>query len=406
MEIELPNGQIAEFPDDMPHEQIESVLREHFPMQSEVPSIGMQSKEQPGAFSNFFHGVAQGYPHALKSDINAVSELAGRHPFDVEELNAEPFSQRLGQGVGQIGGHLSAILPAALAAQAAIPGLAGATIGAGLAGAATTPGGWKERLSSGLLEAAIPAGFKAAKEGTKLGLAALRRAPTPRKAADVIQKSHEAAHQFATTPLREAEQEAAKINKPIRLSDKLLTAAEDALQKTKANKTLIDNAKKGDYKSVFKLQSDLWKRGQSFASKQTQAEVDRGHEIFDLRNSLLKGMKTHYDYLGNNSVGKNLAEGQQRFKNFADLYLTNPTVSKLVGKEKIVPKNLLSKLESDTAYFNKLKEEIPGIGKMLELQKSKAKLKNAGKTVGALSYGGGIAKYLLGIGDHHSRDNQ
>ena len=30
MEIELPNGQIAEFPDDMPHEQIQSVLQKHF----------------------------------------------------------------------------------------------------------------------------------------------------------------------------------------------------------------------------------------------------------------------------------------------------------------------------------------------------------------------------------------
>ncbi len=404
MEIELPNGQIAEFPDDMPHEHIESVLQSHFPKESRIPSINMPQHER-GSIANFARGVKQGYPYALKGDINAVAELGGKHPFQQQELENGPLSQRIGQGVGRIGGHLTAVIPAAAASEALIPGIAGASLGAGLAGAATTAGDWKKRLGQGVLEAAIPAVFKGVGEAGKLGFAALKRTPTARKAADVIQQSHEVAHKFATQPLNAAEKEAATVNKPIRLSNKILAAAEDALSNTKANKTLIDNAKKGDYKSVFKLQSDLWKRGNSFASKQTQAEIDRGHEIFDLRDALLKGMKTHYDYLGKKDISKNLTEGQNRFKEFADVYLSNPTVAKLVGKEKVVPKNLLSKLESDTAYFNRLKNEIPSIGKMLELQQSKRKLKNAVKVSASLGHGGALIKYLTGTGDHPSPRN-
>lgn len=395
MEIELSNGQIAEFPDNMPHEQIKKILQSHFPMQSNIPSAKMP-EHQRGTFENLGRGISQGYPSALKGDINAIAQLAGKHPFEQQELEQGPLSQRIGQGLGELGGHLTAILPAAAASEALIPGLAGASIGAGLAGAVTTSGGWKKRLSEGLLEAAIPAGLKGLKEGGKLGLAALRRTPTARKAADVIQKSHEVAHEFATAPLRTAENEAAEIGKPIRLSNKLLIAAEDALDNSKANKSLIEKAKKGDYKSVFKLQSDLWKRGSDFSSRQTQAEIDRGKEIFDLRDSIINGMKTHYDYLGKNNISKNLSEGQNRYKEFADLYLNNPTVSNLVGDKKIVPKNLLSKLESDTAYFNKLKNEIPSIGKMLELQKSKKNLKKASKLVTGLGQVGAIGKYLSG----------
>lgn len=364
---------------------------------SSIPSIRIDPKK-PSTLSSFFNGITQGYPSALKGDINAVAALGGMHPFDQQDLEEGPLSQRIGQGIGQIGGHLSAILPVAAASEAVIPGLLGASIGAGLAGAATTPGGWKERLSEGALEAAIPAGLKGLKEAGKLGFAALRRTPTARKAADVIQRSHEVAHQHAIEPLENAELEASKINKPIRLTNKILSSAEDALANTKANKELIKKARNGGYKSVFKLQSDLWKRGNAFASKQTQAEIDRGNEIFDLREALLNGMKAHYNYLGKNDVSSNISKGQKRFKQFADLYLSNPTVSKLVGEEKIVPKNLLSKLESDTAYFNRLKAEIPSIGKMLEIEKSKKKLKSASKVVAGLGHVSALGKYLTGAG--------
>jgi len=66
MEIELPNGQIAEFPDDMPHEQIESVLKRHF-----SPKIASQN-DQSEAFQN----IKQRYPGMPEFMINALMPAA------------------------------------------------------------------------------------------------------------------------------------------------------------------------------------------------------------------------------------------------------------------------------------------------------------------------------------------
>ena len=53
MEVELPNGVIAEFPDDMPHDQIQSVISSHLgsrQTQKEAESSAFDSikKTKPG----------------------------------------------------------------------------------------------------------------------------------------------------------------------------------------------------------------------------------------------------------------------------------------------------------------------------------------------------------------------
>ena len=400
MEIELPNGQIAEFPDGMPREHIEQVLRQHFPLQSSIPSANVP-EHQRGIFENLGRGIYQGYPHALKGDINAIAELAGRHPFEQQELEQGPLSQRIGQGLGQLGGHLSAIIPAAAASEAIIPGLAGASIGAGLAGAATTSGGWKKRLSEGLLEAAIPAAGKVIKEAGKLGLSALRRAPTPRMAADVIQKSHEAAHKVATAPLEEAKKLAYERNiGPIRINPKLLDDVPKILGKDEATTRLLNKARKGDYEALDNLQSDVRREGRTLLASDNHADRLLGKDAHTLADNIIGGIKVHAQYKGHGDIAELLTQGKKNFANFAKIYLENPTINRLVGKEKIVPKNLISKLESDTAYFNKLKEEIPSIGKMLELQKSKKNLKKAAKYATNLGKLGAIGKYLTGEEQH------
>jgi hypothetical protein len=408
--IKLPNGKIGHFPDDMPDDQIEAVMQKQFGLQSAIEPSPFTNREKPqhGTFYNLMRGIGQGYPHAIKGDVNAVSELFGRQPFEQEELEQGPLSQSIGQGLGQLGGHITAVAPIAAAGEAAIPGLVGASLGAGAGSALITPGDWKDRLISGIIGAALPSAIKGTKEAGKLGMAAIRRAPKPRQAADIIQNQHLIAEKFATEPLNLAKAEAAKIAKPkrpIRLSNKILAAAEDALANSKANRELIGKARKGDYKSVFKLQSDLWKRGKSFSSKQTQAEQDRGAEIFDLRNGILEGMKAHYNYLGKNDISKNLSEGQKRYREFADLWSSNSTISKLVGEEKKVPKNLLSQLARDEAFFNKFKKEVPQIEEMLNLIESKKQLKEIGKTIGKLGGTAALAKYLISNESHHpSRD--
>lgn len=66
MEVELPNGSIAEFPDDMPHEQIQSVLKQHFA----PPKATQQDKEQA------FNMIKQQYPRMPEFMIRGLLPLA------------------------------------------------------------------------------------------------------------------------------------------------------------------------------------------------------------------------------------------------------------------------------------------------------------------------------------------
>lgn len=66
MEIELPNGQIAEFPDDMPHEHIQSVLQQHF-----KPIKATQEDK-----SKAFQLIKQQHPRMPDFMINALMPLA------------------------------------------------------------------------------------------------------------------------------------------------------------------------------------------------------------------------------------------------------------------------------------------------------------------------------------------
>lgn len=66
MEVELPNGQIAEFPDDMPHEQIQSVLQKQFAPQHAIE----QDKQQA------FGMIKQQHPNMPDFMIHALMPLA------------------------------------------------------------------------------------------------------------------------------------------------------------------------------------------------------------------------------------------------------------------------------------------------------------------------------------------
>ena len=66
MEVELPNGQIAEFPDDMPHEQIQSVLQKHFAPQKAT----QQDKDEA------FKMIKEQHPHMPEFVIRALLPMA------------------------------------------------------------------------------------------------------------------------------------------------------------------------------------------------------------------------------------------------------------------------------------------------------------------------------------------
>lgn len=66
MEVELPGGQIAEFPDDMPHEQIQSVLQQHF-----APKKSTQEDKNQS-----FEMIKNKYPKMPEFMIKALMPIA------------------------------------------------------------------------------------------------------------------------------------------------------------------------------------------------------------------------------------------------------------------------------------------------------------------------------------------
>jgi len=77
MEIELPNGQIAEFPDNMPHEQIQSVLQQHFKPQLATPEDKSQA----------FGMIKEQHPRMPDFLINALMPIATKMAETPQDLS-------------------------------------------------------------------------------------------------------------------------------------------------------------------------------------------------------------------------------------------------------------------------------------------------------------------------------
>lgn len=88
--VKLPNGQYGSFPDDMPHDQIESVLQKQFPQQPVAPEQSFGEKLLP----NIGAGIAKG-----------VTGLANI-PYDIAKMaggaqRKDPYEQQLMQALGE-----------------------------------------------------------------------------------------------------------------------------------------------------------------------------------------------------------------------------------------------------------------------------------------------------------------
>lgn len=121
--IQLPNGQQAEFPDSMSHEQIEAVLSKQFSAKQpeKMPSFTETLKETPGDISQFFKQQADIIPTAIGNLVSLVSPKAGQAIKSdvIQEAPTTPAEQRQ----QQFGGMGRDALQAAL--MAATPGIKG-----------------------------------------------------------------------------------------------------------------------------------------------------------------------------------------------------------------------------------------------------------------------------------------
>jgi hypothetical protein len=77
--VQLPDGNIGEFPDSMPHDQIEAVLAKQFPKSSSTPANAL--KPEARTFGNYAGEVASGVGRGLVNDVTGIAQTVA-HPID------------------------------------------------------------------------------------------------------------------------------------------------------------------------------------------------------------------------------------------------------------------------------------------------------------------------------------
>lgn len=180
------------------------------------------------------------------------------------------------------------------------------------------------------------------------------------------------------------------------------------LPKTRANKLLLQEAKKGDYQALHDLQSDLFKRGTKALSSDIQAERNIGEELLDTRGKINDAIRNRFKEYGQEDLAKLLDEASGKYKKLKETYYSHPTISKLVHKEsRKMPVNPLKVFSEESVPMNNLLSSHPEITKALETKKAAKdfikKLKIGGGVLGATGVVGGsyygankLLNYLLG----------
>ncbi len=89
------------------------------------------------------------------------------------------------------------------------------------------------------------------------------------------------------------------------------------LRNTQANRNLLEEAKKGNYKDLFALQSDLGGLERSHGRDMFNAANRQfGKDIGTTRQDLLSAMKSELSKLGHEDLAELLSHGQNRYRQF------------------------------------------------------------------------------------------
>lgn len=362
-------------------------------------------KTDENVWANFYTGLKEGAPYAAKSGINALAQLAGKQPFENVALEEnENWPRAVGRGLGEFAGYGAISAPAVMAGEAAIPGLVGASLGAGAAGGLFTEGDLKNRAVNALMSALVPGGAKATAAFGRLGKSAITRT-TPRKAADIIQGAHDPQLALSKSMFENVLSESKQAGLPdVKLSKKMWSEIKELGPNTKKFKRLVEKAKAGDYEKLAKVQSDLFKKASGLEGEKTQAAKEMAQDTFELRDELNKHIHDHFIKHGREDLSQQLKEASSMYKNIKDVFYGDKRIANLVNERRDVPANINSQIMRDTAFHNRLAEEVPELKKLRQTLSDQEALKKLKGWLASGSVASAAGKYILGADHNNSRD--
>lgn len=386
IEVELPNGDIAEFPEGMSHDQISSVIRSHIGKSSNrnMKSDDSYLSKAADIAQHFNRAVeGTGLPNAARgffqsgSDIirgvgNLIPGVNIPDPrfsdMPIEEVN--PALQRL----GDIAGRLAGYAPAAIA-QEGIQGLnalksapkALRRIGAGAGiGAAVSPDSRMGGAVTGGVASALPA-ISEAIAGIK-----------PLNPVKAIQNRYDTRVQKASNAFDSvAHQAKAAGIDTIPVEKSLLDKIKKIGPKTEKFRSFVDKAATGEYDRVRKLQTELWKRAEKANSSDLLSDQDVGENLLSLRDKINEGFKAHLAKEGHPVLAKDLTNAMDEWRKIQDIYGSHKTISKLVGPLRLEPKNILETLQERSEPMKLIRLHNPEIEQAVKHQKYSSALKKS-----------------------------
>ncbi len=363
-------------------------------------NIGQKTIEQqaPQLAGEFTQGLSESVPQALLKGASGLSGLVGGPGIPQVELEQSSSPQRsFGRGYGDV--LTSGIMAAPLAmgaevgAGAALPGYIARAAGAGLSGAVLTPGDLNQRGKTGAEYAGATLGMEGLKPGANL-LKSLTSKYKPKEAAQSIQGSYDTVRKNLSDVFNTVGKEAESrgVTK-VPLDKSILEQIKEIGPQTKRFKKFVDKAKTGNYQDLRNLQSDLGKRAVKYKASGLGSENDVADELTSLRSEINDSIANHLEKTGHEDLSHKLKGAISGWKDLMETYHSHPTISKLVGPDRLVPKKLITTLSEDSTKMKKLVESHPEIAYNLKVQEHKNKLKDLIKMGLGLAAGG---KYFFG----------
>lgn len=350
----------------------------------------------------FVKGMTDQIPRTAISSGNAIAQLLGKEGIELPEQ--EP-SQSKGETAGRLLGEGAtyglAAAPLVAGGEALIPGLVGAGLGAGAAGGLLTEGGAKERGTSALVSSLLPTLGKLVGTGAKLGSSAFKKV-SPRIAADVIQDTHDAQKELATSLFDKVYKGVAdrkigniKLDKETK---KIFPEIRKLGYTTDTFKQNLVKAQKGDFEALRTLQSDMRTLGEDYAKSKITSEKIASKRVNELRDKINSTIQKDLKAKGHEDLASDLQEARKQYKDLYDTYYKKSPVANLVGEDRYVPDSLLKTLSRDSKFYKELRAKHPELDKLLETFSNKQSLKKLGVTATGQSTGLAALKYLLGGG--------
>lgn len=376
MQIELPGGQIAEFPDDMPLEQIKSIVRAKFPpkslLQRSAEDVQQHINQPIEALGRGARNIGIGFSQGLLNTAPNLYNLArmgtnalGAHLPESPTFNFAPND--INSKAGEIASYFAA--PEALLN---LGGKSASVLGNSLKAFTHNPKNLfttKNSLKNDLL--------------TKHDM-------LENRASDTFKNVSKQVNQRGIN----------KIPIEQHLEPEFFENIKQYFPNTRSSSSLISKAETGDYNSLRKLQSDLYTRAKKNLGSDLEADRLRGSEMLEKREDVNQAISNHLRNTKNLDLDKALDTAREDWRTLQNTYyndnISNSLVKMFNKDIRKIPDNLINLLSEESLPMKNLKDFHPGIDDKLAAYKFTQSLLNKGKKVGVPLAVGALGGYEFG----------